>query len=342
MAGLEGISWLPSVVLGAILAASIGSVGPSDAQPAPAGGAIRGRILDEHGKPIDALRVSIGSLVVTDAEARLIALPPAVRTNADGMFEARDVPPGDWYVQVEQDVLLRPTGSENEPDHPLTYFPGVTDPRRARPVTVVSGGTATADLVVTSIPVFEMALRLAPLDALRSSRLELFLNGDEAGRPRVLAPRDAEADGTVRFKRLRPGRYFVWARAFVNDRALVAWRRVDLGSRDEAIEMPLVPAGRLSGRVVGADAAVVSGARVVATLVDDGRAIDYREPDSTEVLADGRFAIGGVFGERRLRVIGLPEGWRVRAIRAGGREISDPLVVREGELIDEIEVIVGR
>lgn len=312
-------------------------------QATPQGGVMRGRVVDDGGRPLVAGRVSIGSLVVSDTEARLIALPISVRTDDRGAFEAIGIPPGDWYVRVEQDALVPRALGDDTPDYPATYFPGVSDPAQAKPVRVASDG-ATDDvvIVVRGIPVFDMALRLAPLDALKSANLELFLNGEEAGRPRAIAPREAEPDGLVRFRRLRPGRYFVWARARVGDRTLVAWRRVDIRDRSEAIDFTLVPAGRVSGRVIGADAGVLSGARVVATLVDEGRTIDYREPDSAEVLAEGRFAIDGVFGQRRLRVIGLPDGWRTASIRVGGQETSDAILVAEGAAIDGIEITLTR
>lgn len=327
------------------LPAALLAEGRADArrQIATPGGVVRGRVIDDRGKPLVACRVSIGSLIGSDVETRLLALPLSIRTDEHGMFEAHDVPPGDWYVRVEQDALPPSALASDTPDYPVTYFPGVAEARHAKAIHLTPGGLlSSVDVVVPAIPVFDMALKLSPLDALKAANMELFLNAAEAGRPRAITPREVEPDGVVRFRRLRAGRYFVWARARVGDRAWVAWRRVDIADRSQTLDFRLSPGGRLSGRVVGAEPSILIGARVVAVLVDDGREIDYREPDSAEIAADGRFAIDGVFAERQLRVIGLPEGWRVQSIRVAGRDVADAISVPEGGAIEDIEIALTR
>jgi hypothetical protein len=146
----------------------------------------------------------------------------------------------------------------------------------------------------------------------------------------------------VRFQRLRAGRYFLWARAETPARALVGWRWIEVKDRSLDIDFPLAPGGRISGRVVSAEPAALSGARVVAALVDGDREIDPRAPDSVEIAGDGSFAIDGVFADRRLRVIGLPEGHTVKAVRVGGREVTAPLSIGSGAAVEGIEIVVSR
>jgi hypothetical protein len=344
--------------VGALALAATAYVGPvahANGQPRRGleGGTLRGRVIDDVGRPLSGCRISIGSLLAGEEALHLLALPISIRTNLDGEYEARDVPAGDWYIRVEQDVLAPGVyDSENArgrspswatPDYPITYFPGVTDARLAKAVRVVRGASVgDLDIVVPHIPVFDLALKLSPLDALTSTAVEVFLNATQAGRPRAITPRDIEPGGIVRFKRLRSGPYFVWARARTPNEILAAWRRIEIASQTVEVDFSLTRAGRIAGRVVAADLNAISGARVVATLVDSGLALDHRDPDSVDMAEDGRFAIDGLFGERRLRMIGLPEGWTVRAIRQKGREIGMPLLVRSGASIDDIEIVVER
>lgn len=309
----------------------------------PPGGTIRGRVIDDGGRAIAGCRVAIGVLLGGGDASTLIALPLSIRTDANGEYVAHDVPPGDWYVRVEQDVLVAGALDADLPDYPVTYFPGVTDVRLARTARIAPGATVDAiDVTVPRIPVFEMALHLLGLDTAASQTLELFLNAAAAGRPRAITPRDIEPGGIVRFKRLRPGSYFVWARAQAADGSLAAWREIAIVDRSVTINLPLAPTGRMTGRIVGPESGRVAGARIVAALVDGDREIDYRAPDSGEIGADGRFAIQGVFGERRLRLIGAPEGLTVREVRVGGRAVGEPLTFPPGALIDDVEVVVGR
>jgi hypothetical protein len=55
---------------------------------------------------------------------------------------------------------------------------------------------------------------------------------------------------------------------------------------------------------------------------------------------DGTFAIKGIFGRSRLRVM-LPDEWMVKAILHDGRDITDAaLELRGGEVLSDVEVVV--
>ncbi|MCA1583879.1 MAG: carboxypeptidase-like regulatory domain-containing protein, partial [Acidobacteria bacterium] len=263
-------------------------------QPADAAGTIRGRVTDDAGHPVAGCRVSVGSIPAGDQV--LLALPLAIRTDANGEYEVPGVPAGEWHLKVEHDAIAPGGLSADHPDYATVFFPGVTDARNARRVRVVGGAPVVADVVMLRITVYELALRLAPVDLLRSNSLELFINAAAAGRPRAISPRDVEPDGTVRFKRLRPGPYFVWARVRAGDGVLVAWQNVVVTDRSLQLDFPLVPAGRLAGRIVAPDLEAISGARVVASLVHEGQPVDFREPDTAVVSSDGGFVIDGLFG----------------------------------------------
>jgi hypothetical protein len=315
---------------------------PAAPQPNAPTATLRGRIVDDREQPIAATRVSVGWFIGPPDQLRLLPLPLGAVTDADGSYEVSSVPPGEWYVQVEQRALLPGDVVGEAPDYPLTYFPGVTDARLARPVRFVPGATRTVNIIVPAIPVFELALRLTPLEQVTSRQVELFLDATDAGFPRVIPAREVEPGGIARFRRLRNGRYFVWARARSSQTILAAWQSVQVDGRSLDLVLPLLPAGRISGRVVSDDIAALSGARVVAALVDGERERDPRAPDSVEIDAAGRFAIDGLFGDRRLRLIGLPQGFELEAVRLDGRDLTTPISIAPGTTVDRIELLVAR
>jgi hypothetical protein len=63
--------------------------------------------------------------------------------------------------------------------------------------------------------------------------------------------------------------------------------------------------------------------------------------NSGDVLDDGTFYLGGVFGRTRIRAT-LPEGWMLKAVLRDGRDITDETVeLRSRERISGIQVIVS-
>jgi hypothetical protein len=329
-----------------VLLATIGSLGiAADAGAQKEGrqtATLRGRVIDDRGQPVAASRIVLGWFIGSTDELRLLHLPLGGFTDPDGQFEIGGVPAGDWYVQAEEPALLPGPAGRDAPDYPATYYPGVRDARLARPVHFDPGSIVNIDLVVSAIPVFELALRLSPLDQVTTRPVELFLDATEAGLPRVLPARQVEPGGIARFRRLRAGRYFLWARAETPTNALVGWRSIEVKDRSLDLDFPLAPGGRVSGRVVCAEPVALSGARVVAALVDGEREIDPRAHDSVEIAGDGRFAIDGLFANRRLRVIGLPDGYAVKAVRVAGRDVTAPLAVGAGVAIEGVEIVVAQ
>jgi hypothetical protein len=57
--------------------------------------------------------------------------------------------------------------------------------------------------------------------------------------------------------------------------------------------------------------------------------------------ADGSFELKGLSGRRLLRLMGLPEGWRMKAVRAGGDDATDTgIEFKPGEQVSNLEIVV--
>lgn len=134
---------------------------------------------------------------------------------------------------------------------------------------------------------------------------------------------DIMDDGSFSLSRVKPGRYMLWARAQTADGFEASWQALDVFSDMSGIQLPMTPAGRISGRVVTDTGSTLpaEGLRVAAILTDGTDEVDPLARDQVEVEADGRFVIDGLFGDRTIRVIELPSGWALtRAARQSARD----------------------
>ncbi len=59
------------------------------------------------------------------------------------------------------------------------------------------------------------------------------------------------------------------------------------------------------------------------------------------VREDGTFTQTGVFGERLIRISGIPTGWALKAVLAGGRDVTDtPMTFEGSEKIAGLQVVL--
>jgi hypothetical protein len=85
----------------------------------------------------------------------------------------------------------------------------------------------------------------------------------------------------------------------------------------------------------------IEGFRVAAAWTADGNDVDPMLRDQAEVAADGTFEIDGVFGDRTIRMIGLPAGWVIDRIVTAGKRETNPLRVMSGERV-EVTIVITR
>ena len=81
------------------------------------------------------------------------------------------------------------------------------------------------------------------------------------------------------------------------------------------------------------------GARLA--LVREGFAPLGAADDVIEIAPDGWFEADNLIGEYRVRV-DEPQRWTVKAVRRRGiRVANDRLVIRNAEILDELEILIG-
>jgi hypothetical protein len=96
------------------------------------GATVRGRVVDQRGRPIASATVRLGILV---GEASFLRMQTPVRTNRNGSFELSNLPPGKWRLELE--LPERPDSLRA----PVLYFPGVLQIEEAGSIELVAGQT---------------------------------------------------------------------------------------------------------------------------------------------------------------------------------------------------------
>ncbi|MGE0040504.1 MAG: collagen binding domain-containing protein [Vicinamibacterales bacterium] len=305
---------------------------------------VRGRVTDD-GHPVAGALVLVGRLDTHLASSSVAGVAPAATTGVDGRYEVTGLPAGDWHVETYAAGTAARTPEGDRAAFARTFYPGVTQPAIAVPVHVEAGAVVDDVHIALSRARFvSLALRVDPALARPGRYLEIVVASIPPGTKFAFDHRAVLEDGSVHVFRLTPGRYVAWVRATSGSTRQAGWTIVDVTGEQPAITLDLEPTGRIEGRVVTVDGTALpsDGIRVIAALVPDGQDPDPLSPDSVEVGAQGRFAIGALFGPRRLRVIGLPARWRVLEVRRGGRAVGDPLRVGTGETVGGIEIVLER
>ena len=158
----------------------------------------------------------------------------------------------------------------------------------------------------------------------------------------VLRRSQTDQDGVVRFSGLTPGRYLVFARPRNDEHDAVAFEVVDVFQDINDLTLSVAPAGRIRGKIVPPDGqfAMLDGVRVIAALIDGGKEVDPTSPDQVEVAPDGVFEIGGLFGQRALRLVGLRGEWSTEVLTANGRTV-DQFTIPSGAVMD-VQIVLKK
>jgi hypothetical protein len=281
------------------------------------GAIARGRIVTQQGAPIAGATVRMGSPRQPRNEiARTILFSnaPAVSA-ADGTFELRGIPPGEWNIELE---LPAQPGSIKPP---TIFYPGVFDHDEASTVEF-SPGRLTGNLVVVVPAVTDntLTVRVSP-GVLSIGDVRASLIKPVPFVSRSIALND---EGIGEIKGLVEGRYFIAARGWIKEKAWAAFAVADFISPSLDLSLQLAPAGSISGRIVAKNGGLppLTGVVAAATWVYDDAEVNPVTPDQVPVAADGSFRIEGLFGTRTLQLIYLDADWHVASILVGRSEVG--------------------
>jgi hypothetical protein len=293
---------------------------------------LRDRAVGPSGVPQIGMRRS-GSIsgVVATADSRAMDAPIhvtlegvgdksdirlTVKTEADGRYSFQDLAPGDYRLLAASRAKLHPPLMSDR--YRPTYYPSAASVENAGTVSVDYGQSLQGvDWMIALNSSHSIAVRVNPrapaqVRAASFSR-GLFRNGRTTGK------------GEFVFDELPEGRYVVTA-ASVDDPVRFAVSTIQLNSDLAEVRLDFQLSAEVRGRIFVSQPSDATLELSIALPLTDGDAIDPVSSAATVVSADGRFAIGNLFGSRKLVLTGLPERCRVSEVLLAGEAQPDGLL----------------
>jgi hypothetical protein len=150
--------------------------------------------------------------------------------------------------------------------------------------------------------------------------------------------------GTGVIKGMIEGQYFLTARGGTQDSIWVAHELIEFAGGEQEALLYLQPAARISGRVVGEKGAAIDlgGVRVGATWVHDGTEVNPLDITEAPVSPSGSFRLDGLFGTRKLQLLGLGPEWEIRSIVQDRSDVTAAGVTVTADSEAKVVITVGR
>jgi hypothetical protein len=293
-------------------------------------GFIAGRVTRDGRQPLADLQVELVGTTYKDG-IELHEPAAQVRTNREGTYEFRHLPPGHYCVRAT------PGASRGKRPFAPVYYPGVLDARAAAALTLGAGMEMTAlDFVVAESTMFSIDVKVAP-NNVGDSAIPAFFAVPHTAMTSEPVPLSvvAKSGDSYRVGYLASGAYDLLVVATQNPNQIsVARKSLKITDEDaDAGAMFLHPAGSVRGYIRFVDSTTPSDVRSITIVA---RSLGERLPSLTSPsLVEERNGLA-LFtiknfppGYFQLEVKGLPPQAYVAAVHYDGEEVGD-----RGFLID--------
>ncbi len=297
---------------------------------------ISGHVFDETGDPLAGANVLTLQMRFFNGRRRLTPVRGNAFTDETGQFRLGGLEPGEYYVQATS----RETWEGDPPERQMlgflpTFYPTGTSVGEAQRVRVRAGQEVSAiDIGLLPGKVGKIAGTVVngqgtPL-AGENVSLSIEVRGEgfmsmSGGQSTKVNP-----DGTFQFRNVAPGEYHLNVRTpGTAERPSESANVIvsTIGADVDGVNIVTNASGAVVGRIViSGDAplpAPVTKLTVRALPVDRDTAINIGGmPDNGRVREDGSFELKSVIGQVRLTIGPLADGWAIRQIDQGGRDVT--------------------
>ena len=286
---------------------------------APARATIAGQVRMSDGTPAAAVRVAAlpaprENIRAADGQNYYATQQPAAVAFTDDMGRYRlSLVPGRYIVIAG----LAGRG---------TFHPSATDIDSAAVLDVGAGSTATADVGLLTFPGARAAGRITPPPA-PGSREFAAVAGVGLGEMLEVPVRP---DGTFELGRIQPGTYLLNVFPTPPGQASLPFRVEDRDVTSLALVRP--PVRTVRGRIVVEKGPLPAAFLAFTTAQGHVRAT---------INDDLTFRVDLNAAQHRVELTGLPVGWEMQSVRAGGADVTSTGVVVRDQNVDDVVIDVA-
>lgn len=317
---------------------------------------VRGRVTDEDGDPLPNAEVSVLRQTFESGHNHW-EQAGAERTNDLGEYRIANLPGGNFYVSVtpppDFKSLIEQGGVAAETRHAAaekpamsyqtTYYPGTTDRSQAAPIQLHAGDDFPVDFTLVPSPslsirgtVVNVPARASAAIMLQSRDFGLVLNGAEMHK-----------DGSFVIRDVSPGNYTILATVDGAAVPMTARQALQIGTSNvDGLRLAPQPGATVRGRMRLESRSGMAGIdpeKIFLTL----QTVDG-EPEGGVTLGEGFSNAAHVAGDGSFQWADVPagsyyvqlagengegEGWYLKAVSAGGRDVNDSGMSVSGGLV---------
>jgi len=317
---------------------------------------VRGRVTDEDGDPLPNAEVSVLRQTFVSGHNHWDQAG-AERTNDLGEYRIANLPTGNFYVSVapppDFKSLIEQGGVAGESrssaaekpalSYQTTYYPGTTDRSQAGAIQLHAGDDFPVDFTLVPSPslsirgtVVNLPPRASAAIMLQSRDFGLVLNGAEMHR-----------DGSFVIRDVSPGNYTIVATVDGAAVPMTARQPLQIGASNvDGLRLEPQPAAVVRGRMRLESRGGMSGFdpdKIFLTLQavegepEGGVTFGEGFSNITHVAADGSFqwtdVPAGSYYVEMAGENGEGDGWYLKAVSAGGRDVNDVGMSVSGGLV---------
>jgi len=329
------------------------------------GGVITGRVMDSQGRPVIAEQIIIRAPPNADP-AQTLSLseigPRTYHTDDRGVYRVYGLAPGQYIIGAgsTQPGIELLFGRRKK--FQTTYYPGVSDPSRARPIEVGAGTEANGIDIQMAPASIGFSLRGRVIDGETRAPVTkgfVMLSGIRVDASvKSLEPDDPSLRGGIatigstgefKFESLKPGKYRLEAAqlgvltgetGFFSDRQEI----VISGSDVENVEVTVHRGATISGVVIVSNSVSPDVVSQLSSLILSTSSKDQGVPESVaRISADGTFKLGGLKpGEIELEVeTGFGNAaFSIDHVERDGINLGETIEIQEDQQITGVKVFV--
>ena len=317
---------------------------------------ITGRVTDETGEPMEGVTVVASRSLYFEGRRKLVPITTAT-TDDEGEYRLQKLPPATYVVMAstrETWTITDAAGKQVVFGYAPTYFPGMTSGPEARRI-AVGLGRQVASIDLSLIPGRAAKISGTAVDSKGVPFTRVGLSDDIRGVNfasfRSAGSATVSGDGAFTITNITPGEYRLSASRQAGDPTgepeIAEMTIVVDGADIENVTLVGSVGGTVSGRVIadGATQPKWSTVRVdvrqpLRNQSSPGLLGTFRNSGSATTKEDGTFVVEHVFDRARFH-LALPEGWMLKSITQGGRDIADTeLSLRSREELRDVEVVI--